>query len=95
MTIMTTFTLRCLRPHLAWIAALGTLVTGFCAGIAHAQWGSTPGARRPSFATRAEAEEVAPQFRCEGAHRVGDQWYPCPAPKPRMVTGSPDAPIGQ
>ena len=31
------------------------------------------------YATRAEAEAAAPQFGCQGAHPMGQQWMPCSA----------------
>ena len=29
------------------------------------------------FKTRAEAEKVAKDFNCSGAHQMGDKWMPC------------------
>lgn len=29
------------------------------------------------YPTREEAEAAAPQFGCEGAHQMGEQWMPC------------------
>ena len=29
------------------------------------------------FETRAEAEKVAKDFNCSGAHQMGDKWMPC------------------
>ena len=29
------------------------------------------------FETKAEAEEVAKDFNCTGAHKMGDKWMPC------------------
>tara|TARA_Y100001968_G_C18905290_1_gene502667 strand:+ start:129 stop:377 length:249 start_codon:yes stop_codon:yes gene_type:complete len=29
------------------------------------------------FKTRSEAENAAPRFNCQGAHKMGDLWMPC------------------
>ena len=29
------------------------------------------------FETKAEAEKVAKDFNCTGAHKMGDKWMPC------------------
>ena len=31
------------------------------------------------FSTQALAEAAAPDFNCQGAHRMGNQWMPCSA----------------
>ena len=38
---------------------------------------SSPRGVRAMYPTREEAEAAAPQFGCEGAHQMGEQWMPC------------------
>ncbi len=33
------------------------------------------------FNTRAEAEKAAKNFKCTGAHKMGDKWMPCKSHK--------------
>ena len=40
---------------------------------------SSPRGVRAMYPTREEAEAAAPQFGCEGAHQMGEQWMPCSA----------------
>ena len=52
------------------------LATTCVPSIACAQQ-STQGAVPAMYATKAEAEQAAPQFNCSGAHQMGDKWMPC------------------
>lgn len=85
------FTMNRWRSHLAWVAALGALAMGMNAEMVR----GAVKPLKPYFATKEEAEQAASQYGCEGAHQVGDRWYPCPGRKERHVTGSPDAPVGE
>ena len=60
------------------------LVLGAVVSVAAAQVSCAPnsgdalsGAKKAMFKTRAEAEAAAPEFGCQGAHKMGEMWMVC------------------
>ena len=49
----------------------GTLLSG--------QAASPVTGKQAVFSTKLEAEAAAPDFNCEGAHKMGSHWMPCAA----------------
>ena len=42
------------------------------------------------FKTKAEAEAAAPQFGCQGAHKMGEMWMVCEQHDPAVEQHSSD-----
>lgn len=64
------------RQVFASVATVGGFMAVLCAGAACAQQ-TGQGAQKAMFNTKAEAEAAARQFKCKGAHKMGNQWMPC------------------
>ncbi len=47
--------------------------------------GSSKNGTPALFNTKAEAEKAAKQFKCKGAHQMGDKWMPCKSHKDHQM----------